>query len=357
MFLRWNICPCIAVFFYVCCLIPAVCPFGGNAHATVIQADTTSGDSAQAPAATDFPSGPIAYQSTEDGLTTQVYAGFSLRKAKLDWNIAGQTDGTNPNILSELTWDNLDISELNLGFRSYMEQGIYLGGYLNYGRIVSGKNQDSDYYLDDRQGEFSRSNNRCDDGSTIDISLGTGYALPMPTDIITLIPLVGFSFHQQNLTITDGFQTVTWAQGPPLGPFPGLDSSYSAQWWGPWVGMELQLDIDTGWKFLQRIYPFAGLEYHWAKYYAQADWNLRTDFEHPKSFEHEASGSGLRVQAGFGTRFSGKWSLEFRYTQEKWSAENGIDRIFLNDGTRLETSFNAVNWESSSAGLFVRYQF
>ncbi|MBW2177153.1 MAG: TonB-dependent receptor, partial [Deltaproteobacteria bacterium] len=61
-------------------------------------------------------------------MTTQVYAGFSLRKAKLDWNIAGQTDGTNPNILSELTWDKLDIVELNLGFRSYMEHGIYLGG-------------------------------------------------------------------------------------------------------------------------------------------------------------------------------------------------------------------------------------
>ncbi len=347
----------IAASFFIGCLIPAVASFSGNVDAFVFQAETAASGSGQSPAAADLPSGPIANQTFGSRVTTQLYVGFSLRTDRLDWNIAGQADGTNPNILSELTWDKLNIRELNLGFRSFVEKGVYLRGYLNYGRIVNGENQDSDYYLDDRQGEFSRSNNRCDDGSTMDISLGAGYALPIPADIITIIPLAGFSFHQQNLSITDGVQTVTWAQGPPLGPFPGLDSSYSAQWWGPWVGMELHLDIDTGWESLPQVYSFAGLEYHWTQYYAQADWNLRTDFDHPKSFEHEASGSGVRGLVGVGTRFSGKWSMEFRYTQQKWSAENGIDRVFLSDGTRLETRLNGVNWESSAVGLVVRYQF
>jgi hypothetical protein len=119
----------------------------------------------------------------------------------------------------------------------------------------------------------------------------------------------------------------------------------------------MQLDLETGWRALQRIYPFAGFEYHWALYDAKADWNLREDFDHPLSFEHKAEGNGIRIVAGLGAVLTEKWSLEVGYTQQEWSTEDGIDRVYFSDGTYGETRLNEVNWESRSLGLAVCYQF
>lgn len=36
-------------------------------------------------------------------------------------------------------------------------------------------------------------------------------------------------------------------------------------------------------------------KYHSVIYYAEANWNLGTDFEHPKSFEHDTNGTGVVI--------------------------------------------------------------
>ncbi|MCG6908790.1 MAG: autotransporter outer membrane beta-barrel domain-containing protein [Deltaproteobacteria bacterium] len=329
----------------------------GMARAAVLPVETGAGSGEQASAQPDSPPEETAPKRTPPWAETGIDIGFHLRRDALDWNIAGQKDGTNPNVLSELTWDDLVVYELSLGFSTLIKKRIRFKGYLNYGRIVDGENQDSDYQADDRREEFSRSNNDAGDGSTFDVSLGAGYALQLGTEVITFIPMAGLSLHRQNLTMTDGYQTITWDQGPSLGPFSGLDSSYEAQWWGPWIGLDVTLDIDTGWKALPQVFPHAGVEYHWAEYYAQADWNLRDDFEHPKSFEHDARGTGVRMMVGIGTQFNENWSMEFGYAQQRWSATDGIDRVFFSDGTRAETRLNEVNWKSHSLSIAVRYRF
>jgi len=39
--------------------------------------------------------------------------GTDYRHAQLDWNIAGTFAGSGPNILSELTWHDLDIAQVS----------------------------------------------------------------------------------------------------------------------------------------------------------------------------------------------------------------------------------------------------
>jgi hypothetical protein len=339
----------------VLCLLPGVFSLGNCAQANssmpggdlIAQADGTEKERSQKE--TD-PSLPLAHEKRGSRSIIRMYAGFNFRTDQLDWNIA-DADG-DPNILSELTWDDLSIYELSLGFSSFVKQSIYFRGYMNYGRIMSGENQDSDYNADDRQDEFSRSNNSTDDGSTIDVSLGAGYMFPAIADIITIVPMVGLSFHRQDLTITDGYQTI-----PPSGPFPGLSSTYVAEWRGPWAGLEAQVDIETGWGAFPRIFTFVGMEYHWATFDAQADWNLREDFDHPKSFEHEAQGSGVRMVVGLGASLTDRWSLAVDYSQQKWSVADGTDRVYYSDGTFAETRLNEVNWESRAIGLTMQYQF
>jgi hypothetical protein len=282
---------------------------------------------------------------------------YGCRQDQLDWNIAGNLQGENPNILSDLTWEDLLIHEMRLGIRTTLNRPIYFRGSLHYGVIVDGANQDSDYAADDREMEFSRSNNNADEGSTFDASLGIGYNFRVFSERLNIIPQAGYSIHRQNLTITDGDQTITWAGGPPLGSFDGLDSTYETQWLGPWIGMNLAVKVIKSMKYPPPFSICLYYEYHWAEYYAEADWNLREDFEHPKSFEHEADGTGRLMGVAFRVRISDGWSLTAGYESETWSAEAGIDRVFLANGTTISTRLNEVNWESETYQLGFTFRF
>lgn len=276
----------------------------------------------------------------------EIEAGYGYRQDSFDWNIAGDIQGNNPDVLSELEWKDLRIHEVYLELRANLKNSFVLKGSLNYGVIFSGDNRDSDYSADNREMEFSRSINDADDGHTLDGQLGAGYRFRLISDAIAVIPLAGYSYHRQYLTMTDGYQVITWLGGPPLGSFDDLDSSYDARWQGPWVGIEMTLDAERFTKTLPPISFYAAWEYHWADYTAEADWNLREDFKHPKSFEHEADGTGTVASLGVCVRLGDRWSLTLEYETEEWSTERGVDRVFLDNDTIIETRLNEVNWNS-----------
>ncbi len=99
------------------------------------------------------------------------------RVDQFDWTIAGFNNS--PNILSELTWEDLEITEIItrgriILFSNRVSYGGTIRGSINYGEIQSGTNQDSDFGLDDRTNEWSRSNNKADEGEVWDVTLGGG---------------------------------------------------------------------------------------------------------------------------------------------------------------------------------------
>ena len=281
-----------------------------------------------------------------------------LRTDDLNWNIASNRMGGTPNILSELTWDDLEIFQLAQTFESrFVKAGngqkvLYMRAKLSYGWIYDGKNQDSDYLGDNRTLEFSRSNNSADGGQVWDGSIGFGPRFAFGTDYFELIPLIGYSYHEQRLTITDGVQTV-----PEAGPFPGLHSSYDTQWYGPWIGLDVTLGVGQRLGSFKNVVFFGSFEYHWADYYAQADWNLRDDFAHPKSFEHEANGRGYMVTMGARLYFNPRWALTLAYDLADWETDPGVDRVFFSDGGISETRLNEVNWESRTISLGISFWF
>jgi hypothetical protein len=290
-------------------------------------------------------------------INIEAEVGFGIRWDSLDWNIAGNLQGNNPNVLSELKWKDLHIHEAQLGLRTELRNTFVLKGSISYGVIVSGDNRDSDYAADNRTLEFSRSINDADKGHTLDGQLGAGYRFRLISESISVIPLAGYSYHRQYLTMTDGYQKITWPGGPPLGPFNGLDSSYDAEWQGPWIGLEMTLDTDRFTKTFSPVSFYAAWEYHWADYYAEANWNLRDDFMQPKSFEHEADGNGMVASLGICIRLTDKWLVTLGYETEKWSTERGVDRVFLENNTTIKTRLNEVNWHSDLVhfGCLVRF--
>ncbi|MCR4337759.1 MAG: TonB-dependent receptor [Candidatus Omnitrophica bacterium] len=281
---------------------------------------------------------------------------FSLlggyRNDDFDWNIAGDINGNNPNVLSELTWSDLAMYQVQAQGQLIIAEHWVADGLASYSDIYDGENQDSDFLANQRTLEFSRSNNQSDNGRVVDLSGGVGYRFSHHSDLdwfavdqLWVTPLVGYSQHKQDLVITDGFQTV-----PATGPFAGLHSQYDTEWKGPWWGVELE---GTRGKLGGTLRA----EYHMVDYYAEADWNLRSDFQHPKSFEHEADGRGLVFRMGLNYQLTRFLSLDFQGTFQDWETDHGIDRVFFSSGSIAETRLNEVNWESYSllAGATVRF--
>lgn len=294
-----------------------------------------------------------AEKNTALPFETEFAFSAGYRRDDLDWNIAGDINGNNPNILSELTWEDLESFQLKLQNKTVIPNIFYFRALVSHGWIFDGKVQDSDYAGDNRTFEFSRSNNSADDGDVWDASVGIGYPFRIGGDEIwTIAPLVGYSYHEQNLTLTDGNQTI-----PRLGPFPGLDSTYETQWKGPWIGLDLHFKAKEIEIWPQRIEAYFSTEYHWADYDAEADWNLRPDFEHPKSFEHEADGNGWVLGVGFNFVLNPNLLLNFNYDYQNWSTDDGTHKVFFADGTTAKTRLNEVNWTSHALSLGIIYRF
>jgi hypothetical protein len=286
-----------------------------------------------------------AFAVTTHGLAAQQAFDVDLgyRSDSLRWSIAGDLSGSlSPNVLSELTWDNLDIFELSAGWKLQSAHGPQVRASAAYGWIYDGDNRDSDYLGDGRTLEFSRSENDTRDDDVLDLALAVGYRVTYRHNgtLLHVTPLLGLSLHEQRLRITNGFQAI-----PPLGPFPGLDSTYRTKWTGPWVGIEFASEGSraTG--------GFLRLEYHWADYDAKANWNLRDDFQHPRSFEHEADGTGLVASVGIVGLIRDRWSARVSLDYQRWETDPGIDRVFFASGDVAVTRLNDVEWTSRTISI------
>jgi hypothetical protein len=292
-------------------------------------------------------------------LEVELVPSNGYRVDELDWNIAGNASGSNPNVLSELTWDDLQIYQMKIQGNLVLPNIIALKGAAGYGWIFDGDNQDSDYSGNSRTLEWSRSENNADDGHVLDLSAAIGYPVRFGRSVLTTItPLVGYSYHEQHLKVTDGFQTVSEPSiSPPgisplpVGPFDDLDSTYETEWKGPWIGFDIRFKAREIRTFAHRFEPYFSYEYHWADYYAEANWNLRQDFAHPKSFEHEADGNGYVIGVGFNIRLQRHVALNLNFDYQDWSTDEGTDRVFFSSGTITETQLNEVNWTSYALSL------
>ena len=292
--------------------------------------------------------------SAQAALRYDYSLGTDYRSARLDWNIAGSLAGTTPNILSELTWSDLDIAQITGAAQITVADRVVLQGRAVYGAVLNGKTQDSDYNGDNRTQEYLRSNSK-GGGEIGEGSIAVGYHwrpyMAAVKRYVHVTPMLGYSRSLQYLTVSDGRQTI-----PSTGPIANLDSNYNAEWSGPWLGLNLRLEVDA------RNSVIINAEYHRADYYAEANWNLRDDLAHPVSFKHSTQGVGLIVAMAFRHAVAEHWDLAARLESQNWQGSAGVDTLYtINTTTKVlqptATRLNAVNWRSLSAGVAAIYHF
>jgi hypothetical protein len=307
------------------------------------------------------PSNNAEWRSGDVDMVLSLAAGY--RVDRLDWNIAGYLDGDYWNVLSELTWKDLEIFQVQLRNKTVIKKRIYLRASFGRGEIYNGRNRDSDYNGNNRTNEWLRSNNATDDGTVFDFSVGAGYQFNFLNQKLHIAPLGGFSHHEQELIISDGNTTISVKppgknlDPPPLGPFSGLNSRYSARWDGPWIGVDMSYDWNRKMGWFLNHHLALSIEKHWANYSATADWNLIERFAHPKSFTHQADGQGVVLNADWILDFTQRCSMHLNYDYQRWTTGSGVDRTYFSWGEVAETRLNEVNWESSALMLAVSYRF
>ncbi len=286
------------------------------------------------------------------GVTMDLSSGY--RHDDLQWSIAGNSAGGTPNVLSELTWTDLQSWQVQGKTQVILNAtNLVFDGRGAYSWIFAGDNQDSDYSGNNRTSEFSRSNNSADKGHMMDISGGMGVRINFDEFLgengilekASITPLLGFSYNTQNLRMQNGSQTI-----PATGAFAGLNSTYDTRWYGPWVGFDLRGKI-------QKLSGSLRFEYHLMEYYAKANWNLRNDFQHPKSFDHKADGSGVALSASLGYALTDSLDAFLNLDFYNYTTDAGIDRTFYSSGAVGETQLNVVDWQSYSAEVGLRYSW
>lgn len=291
---------------------------------------------------------------TKPGSKFEYSLNLGYRVDDFQWRIAGNLAGSSPNILSELTWKAITYSTIEAGmvYQKRPEErnlGHYaeLSGF--YGEAFDGSNQDSDYAGNNRTGEYSRSNNNADSGYVEGIKFGLGltYHYDAANSLWRFTGVGGYSYREQELSITNGFQTI-----PSTGAFGGLNTTYSTMWRGPYMGAEVAAFLGSA----KHYFRFRS-EYHLANYDGVGNWNLRSDFQHPRSFRHRADGDGTVFMLEYQYAFRPRWTLGFKGQYESWSTDPGIDQTYFSSGATSFTSLNGVDWTSQSYFLTLGYRF
>lgn len=270
---------------------------------------------------------------------TDLRLASGYRTDKLNWNISVCC----PKALSELSWKNLKTYQLTGGGRTLWKNSIYMRGSLSYGWTRDGDTRDSDYRLENSGAvETIRSNSKADDGSTLDASIGLGYPFTFKSERLKIIPLLGYSYHKQKLTRKDGFQSI-----PSYQSLEGLSDTFIAQWTGAWIGADLL------YKLRKRLTLAGSIEYHWADYKADKDFNRRADL---KSISQDANGTGVIISISGDYAITEQLSIDIKVTHQEWSTGSGMNKFFKTDGTTDVTRLNEVNWDSQAVMVGIAYK-
>lgn len=265
-----------------------------------------------------------------------------------------------PNILSELEWQAPAL-EIRADGGWTHASGATIKGHLAYAKTYTdGKNQDSDYALDNRQAEFSRSYADTTGSEMIDLLLGAGWKLPLGP-AVSLTPLLGLARYEGTYRSSNGRQVISDAANAsllgidnwnaPLGAFDNLHSRYRPVWSSVWLG------LDGEFKAGDRLTLRGGVKHHWFKYKAEADWNLRSSFAHPVSFRHEDNGTGWEAEISTDFRLTGAHRLTLDLSKREMKTSQGNDTTFFYNGSSSTIDLGETVLSNWSARLGYRYDY
>ncbi|WP_207423537.1 hypothetical protein [Desertivirga brevis] len=279
---------------------------------------------------------PLAAQQRDIGVSgANITLGTGFFSDNLDWSIAGNSNGEDPNILSELKWTRQEgpLAEIGvqIGVRSFFAESGF-----TYQRTFCGQVSDSDFGEDDRERRVFNIVLPTRKGSLYSTSLGAGYYLQSGKKTGFKLS-AGVSRRSMTLFLSDQSSN--------------LNSSYAPEWKGWYLKAILV-------KQLGKVYYLnIGIAYHQQIYTAKANWDLIEEFEHPVSFRHKAKGLGFDCKPSLNAWISKKISLSLSAEAYLWQTGRGTDELFFKNGKTAITQLNEVNLKGFTIKTGFNYIF
>ncbi|MEN5197364.1 hypothetical protein [Sphingobacterium faecium] len=253
----------------------------------------------------------------------------------LAWNIAGNSIGENPNVLSELIWKRITSIGTDLKVGMILKQKYTLDIGYSFNKTINGVVTDIDYDKDNRLGIVSKEQYNSDRGNRYLYNLKFGYLFHKNWGELIFFSMAEFSKNNYTLVNTSD----------------GLFSKYSFDLIGGGVGLLTSIDLGD---YLQLKITNS---YLINQYNATADWNLRKDFSHPISFVHNTSISKLDNHSLLNYRISNHLKIGFFIELSKYFSNGwGVDKLYYSNKEVSFTRLNDVSFKIKTVGFSVTIQ-
>lgn len=276
-----------------------------------------------------------AQDAPETKLQFSLFSGYQTND--LNWSIAGNQNGQNPNILSELKWKNVGGIIAGGTIKYQVWKHIYATGTYEHTFTIVGTVNDMDYAADNRTNPIYAENFNSDKGFTNQWYLGAAYLLPI-NKTFTLMPGLGYGNSNQSLYIVDH-----------SGSLPDLNSSYFTKWKG-FYG-----DLSSTIKLKNRLNAIIAIQYDQLNYSAKGNWNLINEFQHPVSYRHTASGYGLHTSAKLSYKITSSFAIQAGGSFIYREVGKGIDLLYLTNNQVDQTQLNGLNNKVFAVNLGVTF--
>ena len=266
-------------------------------------------------------------------------ADVGLRFENMDWSIAGNLEGTNPNVKSELKWKDLVIAEFKISSGFKLNRRLSFEAGASFGKTLSGKVSDIDYEEDNRNKPSYQLFIENKKGSNISFFTQLGYHF-YPLKSLEIYPVLGFKYSSHLYWLSD--KSIMVGE-------ESLNSSYHSYWKGPFTGIFLNISL------IDKLKIQSNFLYHQLNYKAEANWNLINQFSHPISFLHTAKGYQISSSFSPSWQLNNKVNLYMNISHNYSTTAAGNDLAFMNDGSQNYTKLNEVSLGSWFSGLGIKY--
>jgi len=282
----------------------------------------------------------ILHAQSSDSTRFALSIGAGFQHDDFRWSIAGNSQGQDPNIYSELIYKSLRGPAFSAQLRWHLSPTIAVQGSFTGSTTTGGTATDTDYAEDNRKTPIYKGNFDSDKGYTRQWQIQAGYAL-LRRPVCRLTAWVGYSTYNQQVYLLDNDGSSD----------PDLHSSYNTRWRGPVATLESRFTLSP------HFFTTLSATYHQTGYRSQADWNLIEDFNHPISFQQTAKGyrAAFSLTPHFACSARVAFFLNATYTTAHTGT--GVDRVYLKNGNTQETQFNGAKGTAFRIGAGITVLF
>jgi len=263
-----------------------------------------------------------------------------FQHTNFDWSIAGNSSGANPNILSEVIWQDLKGMQYGLDIEYEFMPKLGLKAIAQYSNVGKGMVTDTDYADDNRQRPFYEDRLNANKGNVFSLGLQANYEI-WHFENLSLNPILGISYLHQRFYLLESETNPNSS---------GLNSTYtiSNKGWdfGAAVGYHRKI-FSLSATILGGFYTYA----------ATASWNLIPSFVQPVSFTQDANSFRLQAIFNLSIPVTDKMRVELDYRVNQLNTQKGVDRTFYTNAPGEETQFNGASLKNNSLQLGLNFCF